>query len=127
MVGNSPVPTMDELPFKIVKMLGARDEVIARREFVDLPRRRHGISHHWIAGASLSGNANDALLPVLVVILQQVCKTFLVHRQFNTFLTLAEISLNSLTNNEGKDHASAIHYDRNAIGSGGNVGDHECR
>jgi len=54
MVGNSPVPTMDELPFKIVKMLGARDEVIARREFVDLPRRRHGISHHWIAGASRS-------------------------------------------------------------------------
>jgi len=80
-----------------------------------------------LARVVLSGNANDALLPVLVVILQQVCKTFLVYRQFNTFLTLAEISLNSLTNNEGKDHASAIHYDRNAIGSGGNVGDHECR
>jgi hypothetical protein len=30
---------------------------------------------------------------------------FLVHRQFNTFLTLVEISLNSLTHNEGKDHA----------------------
>ena len=32
MAGNSPVPTMDELPFKIVKMLGPRDEVIARVE-----------------------------------------------------------------------------------------------
>jgi len=32
MVGNRPVPTMDELPFKIVKMLGARDNVIARVE-----------------------------------------------------------------------------------------------
>jgi hypothetical protein len=32
MVGNSPVSTMDELPFKIVKMLGLRDEVIARVE-----------------------------------------------------------------------------------------------
>jgi outer membrane immunogenic protein len=29
-------------------------------------------------------------------------QTFLVHRQFNTFLTLVEISLNSLTHNEGK-------------------------
>jgi hypothetical protein len=28
MVGNSLVPTIDELPFKIVKMLGRRDEVI---------------------------------------------------------------------------------------------------
>jgi hypothetical protein len=32
MVGNSPVPTMDELSFKIVKMLGHRDEAIARVE-----------------------------------------------------------------------------------------------
>jgi hypothetical protein len=32
MVGNSPVPTMDELSFKIVKMLGPRDEAIARVE-----------------------------------------------------------------------------------------------
>src|SRR5262249_17209314 len=30
LIGNRPVPTMDELPFKIVKMPGARDEVIAR-------------------------------------------------------------------------------------------------
>jgi hypothetical protein len=30
MVGNSPVPTMDDLPFKIVKMHCAKDEVIAQ-------------------------------------------------------------------------------------------------
>jgi hypothetical protein len=30
MVGNSPVSTIDELPFKIVKMHCAKDEVIAQ-------------------------------------------------------------------------------------------------
>ena len=41
---------MDELPFKIVKMLGARDEVVARGEnLLICTRRRHGLSHHWIA------------------------------------------------------------------------------
>jgi len=54
-------------------------------------------------------------------------QTFSVHRQFNTFLTLVEISLNSLTHNKGKDHAKAIHYDRGAIGSGGNIDGFECR
>jgi hypothetical protein len=32
MVGTDPVPTVDELPFKIVKMLGHRPATIARVE-----------------------------------------------------------------------------------------------